>query len=107
MLATAPSAPSPRARRLAVTVGVLAAAALAATAAGLVELPDVEAALTDLSERLGAWTYALVATLAFLETGAFVGLLAPGETAVVLGGVVAARGEVDLLPMLLLTWAAA
>ena len=31
------------------------------------------------------------ASLAFLETGAFVGLVAPGETAIVLGGVVAAR----------------
>jgi hypothetical protein len=66
-------------------VGVAAAAALVATASGAVQLPDVESALTDLSERLGAWTYVLVAAPAFLETGAFVGLIAPGETAVVLG----------------------
>ena len=33
--------------------------------------------------------------------------MAPGETAVVLGGVVAAHGEVDLVPMLLLVWVAA
>ena len=63
--------------------------------------------LTDLSDRLGAWTYALVGGLAFLETGAFVGLVAPGETAVVLGGVVAAEGAVDLVPILALAWAAA
>ena len=37
-------------------------------------LPDLEGALTDLSDTLGPWTYALVAALAFLETGAFVGL---------------------------------
>ena len=59
-------------------------------------MPDIEGALTDLAETLGAWTYALVAGLAFLETGAFVGLIAPGETAIVLGGVVAAQGEVSL-----------
>ena len=91
---------------------LLALAALGAVAyglvlAGVVQLPDLEAALTDLSETLGTWTYALVGGLAFLETGAFVGLVAPGETAVVLGGVVAAHGEVDLLAILLLVWGAA
>jgi membrane-associated protein len=91
---------------------LLALAAVAAVGyglvvAGVVELPDLEAALTDLSETLGTWTYALVGGLAFLETGAFVGLIAPGETAVVLGGVVAAHGEVELWAMLLLVWGAA
>ncbi len=94
-------------RRLLVGVGLLAAAALAATASGLVEMPDLEQALEDLSQRLGAWTYLLVGALAFLETGAFVGLLAPGETAVVLGGVVAASGEADLAAMLVIVWLAA
>ena len=88
-------------------IGVLAAAAFAVVTAGVVELPDVEGALSDLSDTLGTWTYALVAGLAFLETGAFVGLVAPGETAVVLGGVVAAQGEVHLGLMLALAWAAA
>lgn len=88
-------------------LGLAAAAAFAAVQAGLVEPPDLEAWLTELSDTLGAWTYALVGALAFLETGAFVGLVAPGETAVVLGGVVAAEGGVDLLPMLAITWAAA
>ncbi|MBI5106789.1 MAG: DedA family protein [Solirubrobacterales bacterium] len=94
-------------RRALLAAGLVAAAAFAAVTAGVVELPDLEQALTDLSDRLGAWTYLLVAGLAFLETGAFVGLVAPGETAVVLGGVVAAHGDVDLVPMLLLTWVAA
>ena len=88
-------------------LALVAAAGFALTTAGVIELPDLEAALTDLSETLGAWTYALVAALAFLETGAFVGLIAPGETAVVLGGVVAAQGEVDFVTMLLLVWVAA
>jgi membrane protein DedA with SNARE-associated domain len=87
--------------------GLVVAAAFAAVTAGLVQPPDLEAALTDLSDTLGAWTYALVAGLAFLETGAFVGLVAPGETAIVLGGVVAADGEVSLAVILPLAWIAA
>jgi membrane-associated protein len=87
--------------------GALAAAALVAVTTGLVPLPDLEGALEDLANRLGAWTYVLVAALAFLETGAFVGLVAPGETAVVLGGVVAAAGDVQLVPLLVLVWLAA
>jgi membrane protein DedA with SNARE-associated domain len=94
-------------RRALIAIGVLAAAALAATASGLVQTPDLDKALTDLSDRLGAWTYLLVAALAFLETGAFVGLVAPGETAVILGGVVAAKGQVSLEAMLVIAWAAA
>ena len=55
-------------------VGLAAAALFAAVQAGLIPAPDLEGALTDLSDSLGAWTYALVGALAFLETGAFVGL---------------------------------
>jgi membrane protein DedA with SNARE-associated domain len=86
---------------------VLAAAAFALTATGTVALPDWEAILTDVSDALGVWTYGLVGALAFLETGAFVGLVAPGETAVVLGGVVAADGAVSLPLMVGVVWLAA
>jgi membrane-associated protein len=92
---------------LLLAIAAIAAIGFALTTAGVIPLPDLKGALEDLSETLGAWTYALVAALAFLETGAFVGLVAPGETAVVLGGVVAAQGEVNLVAMLLLVWAAA
>jgi membrane protein DedA with SNARE-associated domain len=85
----------------------LAVTALALVATGTVQLPDLEHALTDLSETLGTWTYALVGGLAFLETGAFVGLIAPGETAIVLGGVVAAQGEISLPVVLGIAWVAA
>jgi membrane-associated protein len=101
----APAGPVPRQALLA--IAALAAAAFAAVMAGLVHPPDLEAALTDLADTLGPWTYALVAGLAFLETGAFVGLIAPGETAIVLGGVVAAQGDVDLVAMVLIAWLAA
>jgi membrane-associated protein len=100
-----PRGPLPRTALL--LVAAVAAAVFAAVTAGLVQPPDLEGALTDLSDTLGAWTYALVAGLAFLETGAFVGLIAPGETAIVLGGVVAAQGEINLEAMLLIAWLAA
>jgi membrane protein DedA with SNARE-associated domain/diacylglycerol kinase family enzyme len=75
--------------------------------AGLISLPDPTAALEDASRTLGAWAYPAVAVFAFLETGAFVGLLVPGETAVVVGGVVAAKGDVELVPLIGLVWLAA
>lgn len=98
---------SRRARLVLLGGGLLAAAVLAAVVSGAVRLPDLEGALTDLSETLGPWTYALVAALAFAETGAFIGLLAPGETAIVLGGVVAAHGDVSLPAMVAVAWTAA
>ena len=96
-----------RARLVLLAGGLLAAATLAAVVSGVVRLPDLEGALTDLSDTLGPWTYALVAALAFAETGAFIGLLAPGETAIVLGGVVAAHGDISLPAMIAIAWVAA
>jgi membrane-associated protein len=102
------SLPTSRRTRTAVVAGGAGAAILLALLmAGVVPRPDIEGALTSLSESLGAWTYALVAGLAFLETGAFIGLVAPGETAIVLGGVVAAEGDVSLPLILLAAWLAA
>jgi membrane protein DedA with SNARE-associated domain len=107
--ATAPGSPEAPAGvpRGLLAFGALAAVAFALVVAGVVRLPDLESILSDLSDSLGAWTYLLVAGLAFLETGAFVGLIAPGETAIVLGGVVAAEGGVDLEVILLVAWLAA
>jgi undecaprenyl-diphosphatase len=72
-------------------------------------LPDfnLETIIEDLSEGLGAWTYLLVAALAFLETGAFVGLIAPGEFTVLLGGAVAGQGDISLPLILAITWLSA
>lgn len=74
---------------------------------GLVPLPDFERLIEDLGEALGTWTYLLVGVLAFLETGAFVGLVAPGETTVIVGGVVAGQGQISLLLLIAITWFAA
>ncbi len=88
-------------------LGALAAAATALVVTGVAPLPDIDGMLEDASRTLGAWAYPAVAGFALLETGAFVGLVVPGETAVVVGGVVAARGEVELVPLIGLVWIAA
>jgi undecaprenyl-diphosphatase len=84
---------------------VLLAVALAVYSTGVLSaLPDPKVLIGDIAEALGAWTYALVGVMAFLETGAFVGLVAPGETVVIAGGVIAGQGEIDLLPLIGLVW---
>lgn len=85
------------------TVGLLALAVVT----GVIPIPSLGDFLADLSDTLGAWTYLVIPVLAFLETAAFVGLVIPGETAVLVGGVVAERGEVSLVILILLVWALA
>ena len=48
----------------------------------------------------GVLAYALVGTLAFTEAALFIGLVLPGETALLLGGVLASQGRMSL-PVLL------
>src|SRR5918998_239594 len=107
MQAAAAHVPNPLNRPAVWAAGALTAAAALLVAIGVVPLPDVDGPLEDASRTLGAWAYPAVAGFAFLETGAFVGLLVPGETAVVVGGVVAERGGVELLPLIGFVWLAA
>jgi undecaprenyl-diphosphatase len=65
---------------------------------------DIEGFLADLADDLGGWSYALVGLLAFLETGAFVGLVFPGETAVIIGGALAGQGENSVELMIAVVW---
>lgn len=65
---------------------------------------DIEGFLEDVAESLGDLTLLLVGILAFLETGAFVGLVFPGETAVILGGALAGQGEISVVVMLAVVW---
>jgi membrane protein DedA with SNARE-associated domain/membrane-associated phospholipid phosphatase len=65
---------------------------------------DLEKLLEDVANALGPWTYALVAVFAFAETGAFVGLIVPGETVMILGGAVAGQGATDLYVTIALAW---
>ena len=46
------------------------------------------------------WVYLLVFGLGFLEGGALLGLFLPGETAMILGGVLVGEGRADLVPTL-------
>ena len=68
---------------------------------------DLQQALEDVSSSLGDFTYVLVALAAFLETGAFVGLVLPGETVVILGGAVAGQGATSIVLTVGVIWAAA
>jgi membrane protein DedA with SNARE-associated domain len=89
-------------------IGLALALALGIYASGVLSaLPDPKQVIEDVAKALGPWTYALVAVSAFLETGAFVGLVAPGETIVMAGGVVAGQGEIQLLPLIGLVWMSA
>jgi membrane protein DedA with SNARE-associated domain/membrane-associated phospholipid phosphatase len=89
-------------------LGVVIALGLAVYASGVLsELPDPKKVIEDIAQALGPWTYALVGVMAFLETGAFVGLVAPGETVVMAGGVIAGQGEIQLVLLIGLVWACA
>lgn len=67
--------------------------------------------MTALVDRLltvpGPVAYAVIAALVFAEAALFVGFVLPGETAVLLGGVLAATGRIALLPFIVLVVAAA
>jgi membrane protein DedA with SNARE-associated domain len=65
---------------------------------------DLETLLEHVANALGAWTYLLVAFFAFAETGAFIGLIAPGETVMLLGGAVAGQGTINLYVLIALAW---
>ena len=89
-------------------LGIVAVLALGIYASGVLSaLPDPKQIIEDVAAALGPWTYALVGVAAFLETGAFVGLVAPGETIVIAGGVVAGQGEIELLPLIGIVWSCA
>lgn len=65
---------------------------------------DLQKLLEDISETLGSWTYLLVGFFAFAETGAFVGLVVPGETVMLLGGAVAGQGAIDIYLLIAIAW---
>jgi membrane protein DedA with SNARE-associated domain/membrane-associated phospholipid phosphatase len=65
---------------------------------------DLESVLESVAKALGPWTYLLVGFFAFAETGAFIGLIAPGETVMLLGGAVAGQGTINLYVLIALAW---
>jgi len=87
--------------------GVLVTIGAGLVGAGVIELPNIEKLIEDAGTALGRWTYLAVGVLAFLETGAFVGLVAPGETAVLVGGLVAGQGRISLQVLIAIVWTCA
>jgi undecaprenyl-diphosphatase len=89
---------------------LLLVAAAAAVAVGYYLLSqqlghlNLQHLLEDISNTLGAWTYLLVGVFAFAETGAFVGLVVPGETVMLLGGAVAGQGAIDIYLLIAIAW---
>ena len=55
--------------------------------------------LEQLGGQLGAWFYLIAGGLAFGEAAVMVGLILPGETALVVGGFAAQQGWIALWPM--------
>ncbi|MDQ8045985.1 MAG: DedA family protein [Solirubrobacteraceae bacterium] len=97
-----------RLRMLGRTGRVLAAAAAVICALpgfGIVDLPSIDTVVGEIGSSLGAWTYLLVGACAFLETGAFLGFIVPGETMVLFGGVLAGNGTIELVPLIGIVWA--
>jgi len=88
-------------------VALAVIAGFAVYGSGRVAPPNLEHLIRQVGETLGTWTYLLVGVMAFLETGAFVGLVAPGESAVMVGGLVAGQGQIELFVLIAIVWAAA
>lgn len=86
-------------------IAALAVVVLLVIASGVLSaLPSLEHIVRHVADALGQGTYALVGAMAFLETGAFVGFIAPGEFTVILGGVIAGEGTIAIVPLIGLVW---
>jgi undecaprenyl-diphosphatase len=83
---------------------VIAALMLAVWGSGVIHVPDVETIAREIGATLSSYTYAAVGLMALLETGAGIGLIAPGELAVVIGGVTAGQGHTDLFLLIGIVW---
>lgn len=88
-------------------LGLTGVAALTVVGAGVVHPPSLSSVANGIGATLGGYVYPVVGALAFLETGAGVGLVAPGELAVVVGGVTAGQGHVELVPLIAVVWGCA
>jgi membrane protein DedA with SNARE-associated domain/membrane-associated phospholipid phosphatase len=96
-----------RRRRLAIVAIAAGIAAGYFLISRVVPHDELQQLLEDVSNTLGAWTYLLVGVFAFAETGAFVGLVVPGETTMLLGGAVAGQGVIDVYILIAIAWFAA
>jgi membrane protein DedA with SNARE-associated domain len=95
---------SRKGKRIGLAVAIAAAVGVYYAISRLIPHDDLQQMLEDVSNTLGAWTYLLVGAFAFLETGAFVGLVVPGETVMLLGGAVAGQGAIDIYLLIAIAW---
>src|ERR671935_941788 len=86
-------------------VALVVAAVLVVYGSGVLSHVNIQKGIENLANALGKWTYALVGFMAFAETGAFVGLVAPGEFTILLGGVIAGQGTINIYILIGLVWA--
>jgi membrane protein DedA with SNARE-associated domain/membrane-associated phospholipid phosphatase len=93
-----------RRKRLLIAVIVAAIAAGYYLLSRVIPHDELQGLLEDVSNALGAWTYLLVGAFAFAETGAFVGLVVPGETVMLLGGAVAGQGAISIYLLIAIAW---
>jgi len=68
---------------------------------------DPQHLLNRFANLLGPWTYLVAGLLSFLETGAFVGMVVPGETALLVAGAIAGEGAINLYLLIAIAWIAA
>ena len=94
-------------RGLLICVGLQVLVGVGLYVAGVIHPPSPEVMIRDGVRTLGPFTYVLVGALAYLETAGGVGLIVPGEIAVILGGVSAGQGELSLPGLIALVWACA
>src|ERR671935_1044367 len=85
-------------------VALVVAAVLVIYGSGALSHVNIQKGIEDLANALGKWTYALVGFMAFAETGAFIGLVAPGEFTVILGGVIAGQGTINIFVLIAIVW---
>src|SRR2546422_761953 len=67
----------------------------------------IEHLIEDLAKSLGQWAYLLVGGMAMAETAAFLGFIAPGEFAIIFGGVLAGEGTLSIELLIGIVWASA
>ncbi|HKO26103.1 MAG TPA: hypothetical protein VJU80_01480, partial [Solirubrobacteraceae bacterium] len=57
--------------------------------------------LRAIGESVGAWLYVIAGGLAFAEASVMVGVVLPGETALLVAGYSAHEGVISLVPMII------
>jgi undecaprenyl-diphosphatase len=93
--------------KLQFALGAIVIAVLVVYGTGLVKPPDFENLIEDIGRKLGRWTYVLVGLMTFLETGAFLSFIAPGEFTILFGGLIAGQGRINVIVLIAVVWVCA